>query len=99
MAINKIQMYKTQLESMRQSLTNESDSNKSNHVSQPIADRFNLFLNKITEAHPEAAEFLPPPITTSRHHKIMAISDATYLDLGLLLDDTIKVLSEIERHA
>ncbi len=98
MAINKLRIFKIQAESMRKSLSGNSEKDKSHSINQQIADRFNDILKEIREGEPEASEFLPSPITTTGDNKILGIADVSYMDLEILLDQLIATLSEIERN-
>ncbi|MAX38790.1 MAG: hypothetical protein CME33_19710 [Gimesia sp.] len=96
MAIDKLRLLKIRLETMKKSLDDYSAGEKATHITQTMATRFNDTLSEIGIACPDIKDLLPSRITSSHPQSLVGKANATYMDLGMFIDEIIALVSEIE---
>src|SRR5947209_1281254 len=72
------------------------------HLPKPIAahlaKQFNEVVKEIGEALPDVAPHLPKPIPSSTKFTMMGLSDVGYVDLMIMAEQVLRVLSVVESH-
>lgn len=75
-------------------LDKASEKVKAGPVTRPLAENFNTILADVRKAYPEIADHLPQPINASQGIKAqMGICDEHYVDLQILVNQTLEVLA------
>jgi hypothetical protein len=80
----------------KHSLEGRSSNEKQRHVAIHVAQEFNSCMEEIKKEAPEAAPHLPKPITWDGiAARDMQVADVTFLDMEMLINQTLAVLDVI----
>ena len=91
-----LRLLKARLESVRQSLARTSHKDKGESIAETTANDFNSLLEQIATAVPKAAAVLPSPIKTGGLGATFNLAEASFVDLGLAVDQAIAVIEVLE---
>tara|TARA_E500000305_G_scaffold98439_1_gene89999 strand:- start:521 stop:817 length:297 start_codon:yes stop_codon:yes gene_type:complete len=94
--VDKIGFLKIKIESIKKSLNEYNSNDKQTHISKGMANDFNDILDILVAEKPNIQYILPKKITTSRPYDIMQKADITYMDLHILYNQIIAIVSEIQ---
>jgi hypothetical protein len=95
---NKVDFLKAKVQALKSVLEKTSAKEREARVSTHMAKQFNELLKEIGEAVPDAAAHLPKPIPSTTEFRHMGISDVGYVDLMIMAEQVIGVLSVVASH-
>lgn len=94
---SKIDFLKAKVEAVKSVLETTSPKEREKRVSVHLAEEFNSVLKEIALAFPDAVSHLPKPIPT-QGYRHLAQSEIAYVDLMIMAEQVLRILSVIESH-
>src|SRR5262249_43529842 len=95
---SKVDFLKAKLQAVTSVLEKTSPKERENKVSTQLAEQFNEVVKEIGKALPETAPHLPKPIHSSTKFALVGQSDVGYVDLMIMAEQVLRVLSVVESH-
>lgn len=95
---SKVDFIKARLQAVTSVLEKTSPKEREGSVSTHLADEFNGIVKEIGEAFPDAAPHLPKPIASSTPFSKLGKSDVHYVDLMVMVEQVLRVVSVVESH-
>ena len=92
----KSELLKARTRSIKSTLRDATQEQKKGHAGISLAENFNKILRDIAEMHPDLASSLPSEITWKGPFAQMRMSDVSYLDLEVMVDQVLALLDLME---
>ena len=94
----KAEFLKAKVQAVKSVLEKTSPKEREGKVSSHLALDFNAVVKEIAAAFPEAAPHLPKPIHANLQLRHMGLSNIGFVDLMILAEQVLRVLSVVESH-
>jgi hypothetical protein len=96
---SKVAFLKARVEAFKSVLDRATPKEREGRVSKHLADEFNTILKEIGEECPDAAPHLPKPVRTAMPMMAkVGLSEIGYVDLLVMAEQVLRVLSVVESH-
>jgi hypothetical protein len=93
---SKAAFLKSRLEGMKSVLEKATPKEKEQRVTTHMAKEFNTILTEIGSAYPDATSQLPKPILSTTKLRFLGQSDVGYVDLQMMVEQVLRILSLVE---
>jgi 4-hydroxy-3-methylbut-2-enyl diphosphate reductase IspH len=95
---SKVDFLRAKVQAVLSALEKASAKEREGRVSTHVAKDFNEVVKQIGEGFPDASGHLPKPICSSTKERFQGLSDVRYVDLVIMAEQVMRILSVIESH-